>query len=134
MPRFVLLAALALLMAVSAFAQKQDPDHIGPATIVPACTKTTPPPCASTPPKVTHQPDAKYPKEARKHKIEGIVVLYLVVGTDGRTHNIGVVRSLGYGLDEAAIEAVKKWKFRPALTEQRVPVPVAIEIEIRFHL
>jgi TonB family protein len=45
--------------------------------------------------------------------IHGVVVLHATIGTDGLAHDIQVVRPLGYGLDELAVEAVKKWTFEP---------------------
>ena len=57
--------------------------------------------------------EPEYSEEARKAKYQGTVLLYIEVDTDGRATNIRVVRSLGLGLDEKAIEAVKKWKFKP---------------------
>ena len=131
-PRFAILAvAVAMLLAASASAQEQtsDPDHIDPATLVPACTEKKTSPCATSAPKVVSSPDPKVPKRLRDYR--GIVVLYLVVGTDGRPHNISVARSLQPELDKAAIEVMKKWKFKPA-TDHGTPVPVAINIEINF--
>lgn len=75
----------------------------------------------------------EYSEEARKLKIEGSVVLGAIVDVDGRPHDIHVVRYLGHGLDEQAIETFKQWTFKPG-TSERVPVPVLINIEMRFHL
>ena len=57
----------------------------------------------------------------------------LVVGTDGRPSNIRVLSSLGMGLDEKAIEAVRTWKFEPAMKDGH-PVRVEIAVEVDFHL
>lgn len=86
-----------------------------------------------TPPKGTHMPQPKYSKEARKAKYQGTCLLWLIVGTDGRPHNIKVARSLGMGLDENAIEAVQKWRFQPA-TKDGQPVAVQINVEVSFRL
>ena len=134
MRRLVFLAAFALLLAASAWAQKQDSDDIHLASLRKACSAANPPPCIATPPKPIHQPDAKYSSKARDRKLEGVVILYLVVGTDGRPHNIRVARSLGYGLDEEAVKALNKWTFRPALDDQGRPVPVAINVLVNFRL
>jgi TonB family protein len=85
------------------------------------------------PPKGIFMPDPEYSDEARKAKYQGVCVLYVEVSPDGTTHNIRVVRSLGLGLDEKAIEAVKKWKFEPA-KKDGTPVSVAVNIEVSFHL
>jgi TonB family protein len=57
----------------------------------------------------------------------------MVVGPDGKPHNIRVVRTLGLGLDEKAIEAVKNWRFKPAMKDGK-PVAVQISVEVEFHL
>ena len=84
-------------------------------------------------PRVLFQPDPEYSEEARKAKYQGTVVLYAEIGTDGRTHNIRVQRSLGLGLDEKAIEAVRTWKFEPGRKDGQ-PVTVGINIEVNFRL
>ncbi len=84
-------------------------------------------------PRVLLQPEPEYSEEARKAKYQGVCVLYLEVGPDGRPRNIRVERSLGLGLDEKAIEAVKKWTFDPA-TKDGKPVTVAINVEVSFRL
>jgi protein TonB len=60
-------------------------------------------------------------------------VLGLIVGTDGRTHEIRVQRSLGMGLDERAIEAVRIWRFEPARKEGH-PVAVQLIVEVNYRL
>jgi TonB family protein len=65
-------------------------------------------------------------------KIEGTVVVFATIGTDGLTHDIQVARPLGYGLDELAVVAVKRWTFKPAKSQGK-PVAVKIYIEVPFH-
>ena len=84
-------------------------------------------------PRVIYQPDPEYSEEARKAKYQGTCVLWLVVGTDGRPRDLRVARSLGLGLDEKAIEAVKTWKFEPAMKNGQ-PVAVQINVEVSFRL
>jgi len=84
-------------------------------------------------PRVIYQPDPEYSEEARKAKYQGTCVLWLVVGPDGRPRDIRVARSLGLGLDEKAIEAVKTWKFEPA-KKDGTPVAVQINVEVNFRL
>jgi TonB family protein len=86
-----------------------------------------------TVPRAIYSPGPSFSDEARKAKAQGIVVLLLVVGADGRTHDIRVQRSLGMGLDEKAIEAVKTWRFLPA-TFKGQPVDAQIALEVDFHL
>jgi TonB family protein len=84
-------------------------------------------------PKVTYQPDPEYSEEARKAKYQGVCVLSLIVGPDGKPRDVKVARSLGLGLDEKAIEAVNQWKFEAAQKDGK-PVAVAINVEVTFRL
>ena len=86
-----------------------------------------------SPPVAIYQPAPEYSKEARHAKYQGTCVLWLIVGTDGRPRDIRVRRTLGLGLDEKAIEAVKQWKFKPAMKD-RMPVAVQISVQVDFHL
>jgi protein TonB len=84
-------------------------------------------------PQVLYKVDPEYSEEARKAKYSGTVVLQLVVDATGRAREIHVVRSLGLGLDEKAIEAVNKWKFRPGYKGgQAVSVQATIEVNFRL--
>lgn len=84
-------------------------------------------------PRPIYTPEPEFSEEARKAKYQGVVVLNIVVGTDGRVHNPRVVRSLGMGLDEKAIEGVKTWKFDPSKKDGR-NVAVEMNIEVAFNL
>ena len=84
-------------------------------------------------PKVVYDPDPEYSEEARKAKYQGTVVLWLVVAPDGHPQQIRVQRSLGMGLDEKAMEAVRQWRFEPAKKDGQ-PVPVMINVEVNFRL
>jgi TonB family protein len=84
-------------------------------------------------PRGLYTPDPEYSEEARKAKYQGVVVLWVVVGPDGRPHDIRVQRSLGMGLDEKAMEAVRQWKFEPARKDGQ-PVAVQINVEVNFRL
>lgn len=84
-------------------------------------------------PKLIYQPDPEYSEEARKAKFQGTCVLWVVVGPDGRARDIRVARTLGLGLDEKAIEAVKTWRFEPAMKDNK-PVAVQINVEVSFRL
>jgi TonB family protein len=99
----------------------------GPPGIVPAGKNGV------TVPEVIFNPEPSFSDEARKAKVQGIVVLLLVVGRDGRPSNVRVGQSLGMGLDEKAIEAVGRWRFRPA-TLNGQPVATQIAVEVNFHL
>ncbi len=84
-------------------------------------------------PVILHQVDPEYSEEARKAKYSGTVLLRIVVDPTGRVTKAEVVRSLGMGLDEKAIEAVNKWKFKPG-TRNGSPVPVLATVEVNFRL
>lgn len=86
-----------------------------------------------TAPRVLYAPDPEFSEEARKAKYQGTVVLWLVVGADGHTHDIRVQRSLGMGLDEKAIEAIRRWRFEPARKDGN-PVAVQVNVEVNFRL
>lgn len=84
-------------------------------------------------PRAIYAPDPDYSEEARKAKYQGVCVLWLIVGPDGRPKDVRVSRALGMGLDQKAIEAVKQWKFSPAMKDGR-PVAVQINVEVSFKL
>ena len=84
-------------------------------------------------PRALDTPDPEYSEEARKAKYQGVVVLWLVVGPDGKPRDIRVSRPLGMGLDQKAIEAVQRWRFEPAMKDGR-PVAVQINVEVNFRL
>jgi TonB family protein len=85
-------------------------------------------------PRAVYAPDPEYSEEARKAKYQGTVVLWIVVGPDGRVHDMRVSRALGLGLDEKALEAVKQWRFEPAHKDgQAVAVQVNVEVNFRLY-
>lgn len=84
-------------------------------------------------PRPVYTPDPEFSEEARKAKHQGTVVLWLIVGPDGRAHDVHVQRSLGMGLDEKVIEAVERWKFEPA-HKDGIAVAVEVAVEVNFRL
>lgn len=83
-------------------------------------------------PKAIYTPDPNYPEAARIAGYQGTVVIWLIIDTDGTPKQIKVVRKLGMGLDEEAVAAVKKWRFKPA-TKDGKPIPVMINVEVNFR-
>ena len=77
--------------------------------------------------------EPEYSDEARRARLQGYVVLYIEVDTSGRAGNIQVRQSLGLGLDDKAVEAVRKWKFRPGYRNGR-PVVTSALVEVYFRL
>ncbi len=80
-----------------------------------------------------YDPDPEYSEEARHAKFQGTVLLWMVIGSDGVPHDVRVQRSLGMGLDEKAIEAVRQWRFDPSMKDGH-PVAVQVIIEVAFRL
>ena len=79
-------------------------------------------------------PKPIYPRESRKRKEQGTVILEVLVTTDGCPREICVKRSAGYSLlDEAALRAVSQWRFAPA-QQDSVKVASQVEIPVRFEL
>jgi protein TonB len=107
-----------------------------PAWISPAAAQVGEPPAAEAPrgifaPRLLRKVEPEYTPEARQAGISGIVVVSLAVRTDGSVDNAKVVRGLGYGLDEKAIECVKQWEFKPGEKDGK-PVEVAAHVELKF--
>lgn len=116
------LIAVAALMCTGAFAQNaQEPMKIDPNVV--------------TQPVPIERPNPTYTEEAREARLQGTVVLNVVIDSAGKTKDISVVRELGLGLDAKAVEAVSTWKFEPArLKKDNTPVPVRANIEVNFRL
>jgi TonB family protein len=87
-----------------------------------------------TDPRLIHKVDPAYSDIAAQARISGTVLLSLTVSPEGLPTDIRVVRSLGYGLDEKAIEALRLWRFEPATDQDGTAVPVDCSVEIRFRL
>jgi TonB family protein len=86
-----------------------------------------------TAPGILTKAEPKYTEEARKAKLSGSIQLSIVVDATGAPTQIAVLRPLGMGLDEAAVQAVSQWKFKPA-TKDGAPVSVVAQIDVTLHL
>ena len=81
-----------------------------------------------------YEPRPAYTEEARKARTEGVLVLQAIIRRDGTVDSFVVIKGLGYGLDESAINTIAtKWKFKPG-TLRGVPVDVQANIEVTFRL
>jgi TonB family protein len=80
-----------------------------------------------------YKPEPEYSEEARKAKFQGSVLLSIIIDENGRTRDIKVIKPLGLGLDEKAIEAVQKWRFKPSMKDGK-PVAVMANVEVNFRL
>jgi TonB family protein len=106
----------ALLLAGSQTAQDPDPVYeVGKGVL---------------PPRISHQVDPQHP--SRGFRVSGTVLIGLIVRSSGEPDEVHVVRSLEKEVDQAAVDAVKQWRFLPA-TKDGKPVAVKIAVEIRFH-
>ncbi|MGH6628899.1 MAG: energy transducer TonB [Burkholderiales bacterium] len=80
-----------------------------------------------------YKPEPPYSEEARKAKYQGTVVLYIIVDVQGNVTDARVVKPLGLGLDEKALDTVRTWKFKPGM-RNGVPVAVRVMVEVSFRL
>ncbi|HEX4285785.1 MAG TPA: energy transducer TonB, partial [Terracidiphilus sp.] len=84
-------------------------------------------------PQVVHAVQPDFTPEARQSNYEGTVSLQLIVDSQGNPQAIRVIRHLGMGLDQKAIQAVQQYRFRPAVYQGH-PVAVQMVIDVEFHL
>jgi periplasmic protein TonB len=84
-------------------------------------------------PEVIHSVDPAFTQQARAADLQGTVSIQLIVDPQGYPQDVHVVRSLGMGLDEKAIEAVRQYRFRPAMYQGH-PVAVQMIVDVAFHL
>ena len=80
-----------------------------------------------------YKPEPGYTEEARAAKLKGMVILSVVIGVDGAVTDVKALQGRDKGLTEKAIEAVKTWKFKPAMKAGK-PVPCKVSIEVEFKL
>jgi len=78
--------------------------------------------------------EAEFSDEARRAKYQGVCLISMIVDAHGNPQNPRVIRPLGMGLDEKALEAVRKYRFKPAMKDGKIPVPVMITVEVNFRL
>jgi TonB family protein len=86
-----------------------------------------------TPPELLREVRPSYTEEARRRAVSGEVVLEIVVRSDGRVGEMKVLRGLGSGLDQRAVDAVRQWQFSPA-RRHGTPVDVLVEVAVEFKL
>ena len=84
-------------------------------------------------PEVIFKVEPELSEEARKAKFMGVVTVNLIVDTKGLPQNVRVIRGVGMGLDEKALEAVRQYRFKPAM-ENGHPVPVQVNVEVNFQI
>jgi protein TonB len=84
-------------------------------------------------PQVISAPEPQFTEAARQAKVSGKVVVYLQVNTEGRPMHVRVVKGLGMGLDEKAVEAVRQYQFKPAMRDGH-PVTVEMNVDVNFQI
>jgi len=84
-------------------------------------------------PEVIYKVEPEFSEEARKAKFMGVVTVNLIVDTKGLPQNVHISRGVGMGLDEKALEAVRQYRFKPAM-ENGKPVPVQVNVEVNFQI
>lgn len=85
------------------------------------------------PPKVLTRVEPDYPEGAKKARISGVVIVEARIGDDGTVRGATVLKGLPYGLDQAAVDAVRQWVFQPATYRDKA-VPVVYNVIVRFDL
>jgi TonB family protein len=85
-------------------------------------------------PVLLKQVDPEFSDEARRAKYQGSCTISIIVDVNGIPQNPRVVQNLGMGLDEKALEAVKQFRFKPAMKDGKTPVPVMITVVVNFRL
>ncbi len=123
------MALASLLLVIGAFCQQLDAPPPNPQAKPDSLFKAG----TVSAPRVLYKAEPEYSEEARQERIEGTVVLYVEVDPGGHAVNPRVVRSLGYGLDAKAVDAIAKWKFQPGYKDGKaVTVAATIEVSFRF--
>ena len=106
----------------------------GQAMVPPADSGPPYPPAKyRTSPVLVSKVEPEYTERARLGKLEGTVTISLQVSAEGKATNIHVTRMLGLGLDQKAMEAVKKWQFKPAMNLDK-PVTMPATVAVNFRL
>jgi TonB family protein len=117
MAGWIALPRWAVLLSCTAAAAQSPVFHLGPDIAAPF---------------VIAKPNPAYTEEARLAKLEGSVLVSLVVDPSGQPRDIQVVRPLGLGLDEKAVENAREWRFKPG-TKKGSPVAVLVNMEVFFR-
>src|SRR5437867_8475334 len=87
----------------------------------------------TSPPRPLYSPDPEYSEQARIQQLEGTCPLRATVGGDGAVYDVEVEHRLGGGLDEKAVEALRRWRFEPARKDGR-PVAAEVHVEMTFRI
>lgn len=128
---------LLITCAGPSVAQTKTPEPAAPptVTITPTVTGPSSRGCEheATAPVLIRRVEPEYTKDARKGGLEGRVVLEAIIAADGSVENIRVLKSATYSLDQFAMNAVRQWRYKPALCGDR-PVRVYLTVTVTFSL
>lgn len=86
------------------------------------------------PPEKLHAPQPQYTEIARKARIQGVVIVQAIIDKDGNVTSVKLLKGLPMGLDQAALDAIKQWKFKPATLADGRPVAVYYTLTVNFQL
>jgi TonB family protein len=86
---------------------------------------------SETPPRAIYSPDVEYTDQARDAKLEGVCVVRLMIGVDGKPTSVAVMKKIGMGMDEKVVETLKTWRFEPARRNGK-PVPARLDMSMQF--
>jgi len=103
-----------------------DPGGPGPKIARAGADGTSTPTCVYCPP-------PPYTDKDRAEKVQGIVVLFVVIDVEGRASRVFVAKAFDDGLTRRALEAIREWKFKPATDKEKKVVPVIVPIEVTFR-
>ncbi len=112
---------------------RPDGPGIGPGASGPPGISSSPSGRSITPPVLIFQVDPEFSEEARKAKYQGTVLLAIEIDTSGHPANLRILQGLGMGLDEKAIQAVSRWRFRPGLQNGK-PAVTSATVQVTFRL
>ena len=85
------------------------------------------------PPTPVYRVEPDYTEEARKARLQGIVIIEAIIDVEGNVTEARILKGLAGGLDQSAIEAVRQWRFKPGTLDGK-PVPVIFDLMVRFRL
>ena len=86
------------------------------------------------PPVKINAPQPQYTEIARKARIQGVVIVQAIIDKEGNVTSVKLLKGLPMGLDTAALDAIKRWKFKPATLADGRPVAVYYTLTVNFQL
>lgn len=87
-----------------------------------------------SPPKVLDNVEAEFSDDARRRNIGGLCLVSMIVDVQGNPQNARIIHCTDPVFEESSLNAVKKYRFSPAVTQEGKPVPVMISVEVNYHL